>query len=82
MSTRSTHDVGTQRAVVLQLLRDDHPARWSRVELERELPGDDRTALERALRHLADVEVVVLDGDRVRASAPARYLETLGLICV
>jgi hypothetical protein len=44
---RGDRDRRVERAVVLQVLRDDHEARWSRTEL-----GDE----------LADVEVSVVDG--------------------
>jgi hypothetical protein len=80
--SKSTHDLGTERFVVLQLLRDDHPERWSRAELERELQGVVSDALGRALASLAGEGVVVLDGEVVRASRCVRRVHALGVICI
>jgi hypothetical protein len=41
-----------ERAIVLQVLRDDHLRRWSREELQVELYDIDPRALRKALRRL------------------------------
>jgi hypothetical protein len=66
-----------QRAVVLQVLRDDHPQWWTRTELERDLGP---TALTGAMAKLAADDVIQVDGERVRASRCVRHLDALGLI--
>jgi hypothetical protein len=70
-----------ERAIVLQLLRDDHDPHWSRVELASEL-GADTTAVETALRGLRASGVVSLADDLVSASPAARRLDELELISV
>jgi hypothetical protein len=71
---------GIQCLVVLQLLRDDHPLRWSRGELERELYDIDPAAIGVALERLREQRVVCAEGERVWASACARHLDALGFI--
>lgn len=68
-----------QRAVVLQVLRDDHPERWTGVELERSIEPE---AVRAALALLTVEGVVVVDGEMVTASPCARHLDALGLIGV
>jgi DNA-binding transcriptional regulator YhcF (GntR family) len=68
-----------QRAIVLQLLRDDRAPRWSRLELASELDVD-AAGLERALRELDAEGVVLLDPEEVWASRAARRLDELELI--
>jgi hypothetical protein len=68
-----------ERAIVLQLLRDDHDESWSREELLSELGGD-LAALEQALERLHDRGVLSLAGVDVSASDAARSLNELGLI--
>ena len=68
--TRSSRTKGpvdqAERAIVLQVLRDDHPERWTRVELEEEI--EDRTAqvIADTLARLEAEGVVILDGEHVR----------------
>lgn len=69
--------VRVQRAVVLQVLRDDHPQWWTRAELERDLGP---MALTGAVAKLAADDVIQVDGERVRASRCVRHLDALGLI--
>ena len=71
-----------QRAIVLQLLRDDHPERWSRAELEREVSNIKPLDISDALAQLNAERVVVLEAEQVQASACARYLDALELICI
>jgi DNA-binding transcriptional ArsR family regulator len=73
---------GTQFLVVLQLLRDDHPLRWSRGELERELCDVDPATIGVALERLREHGVVLAEDERVWASACVRHLDTLGFICI
>ena len=71
---------GTQCLVVLQLLRDDHPLRWTRGELERELYDVDPEAIGIALERLREQGVVHSEDERVWASPCARHLDALGFI--
>jgi len=68
-----------ERAIVLQLLRDDHSSRWSREELASEL-GAETLALEEALIRLDGACVLGLAADAVWASRTARAIDELGLI--
>ena len=71
-----------ERAIVLQLLRDDHGERWSRTELETELGDIEPLALSDAIADLERHGVVVVQGERVVASPCARQLDELGLVGV
>jgi len=71
-----------QRAVVLQLLRDDRPERWSRADLERELADMPLLAIDRAVVSLAENEVVRVCGNTLSASRASLRLDALGLISV
>ncbi len=73
---------GTQRLVVLQLLRDDHALHWSRGELGRELYDVDPEAIGVALERLCEQGVVHNEGELVRASPCARHMDALGCICI
>jgi DNA-binding GntR family transcriptional regulator len=70
-----------ERAIILQLLEDEHGRRSSSVQLASTL-GAGTGALEQALRRLADAGVVCLDGGEVWASAAARRLDELGLLSI
>jgi hypothetical protein len=68
-----------ERAIVLQLLRDDHDERWTLGELEREIPDlPTPYALDRLK---AEGVAVALDG-HVLASRCARRLDDLDLIAI
>ncbi len=71
-----------QRAVVLQVLRDDHPERWTRPELEAEIADIPEQTMLAALVYLAIEEVLDVDDDGVRASQCALYLDSLELVAV
>ncbi len=77
-----TDEEQAERAIVLQVLRDDHPERWTRVELELEI--EDRTAqvIADALVQLEAEGVVILDGEHIRAPACARRMDSLGLVSI
>jgi DNA-binding HxlR family transcriptional regulator len=71
-----------ERAVVLQLLRDDHDERWSRAELEAEINDVEPSVLSSAIAELERRGVVVAQGEHVVASPCARHLDELGLVGV
>ncbi len=77
-----TDEEQVERAIVLQVLRDDHPERWTRAELEIEVFDFDPFTVNEALTRLVADGVVILDGERVRASACARRIDALELIAI
>ena len=77
-----SHQRHRERAIVLQLLRDDHDEWWTRGQLRAELEMSE-DALDQSLRELEQHSVVVMgDTDRVVASPCARHLDALELIGV
>ena len=87
---QAAYDAGLERAIVLQLLRDDHERMWSRAqlasELSSELDADEsesgQQALEDALRRLERDGVIGISEQQAWASSAARRLDELGLIAV
>jgi hypothetical protein len=75
-------DRRTQRALVLQLLRDDHDESWPRSELDAELGDIEEQAIACALASLQEAGVVELEGDSLSASPTAWRLDELALIGV
>ena len=71
-----------QRAIVLQLLCDDHERRWSRAELEAELAEGAPLDIRPALVPLAADRVVYVCGESVWASRALRRLDRLDLIAI
>jgi hypothetical protein len=71
-----------ERAVVLQVLRDDHERRWSRAELESKLSDIERDVFDGALSKLAATGVVHTENEHVCASDATRRLDELELIGV
>jgi len=72
----------SERAIVLQLLRDDHDERWNRGELGAEV-NIGASEMADALDHLEHQGVVVIADDSAVIAAPcARHLDALGLIGV
>ena len=71
-----------ERAIVLQVLRDDCDERWSRAELEREIYDIEPLAINEALERLRDEGVVHLSGEFAWASRCARRLDALGMISI
>jgi DNA-binding HxlR family transcriptional regulator len=71
-----------ERAVVLQVLRDDHEERWPRTELAGEVSDFEPAVLEEALRRLGRDGVLRREGDSVWAACAARRLDELELIGV
>jgi hypothetical protein len=70
-----------ERAIVLELLCEDHDERWPREELAASLRAD-RSTLDAAVERLSDEGVLLLDGEVVLASPCARRIDALNLIGV
>jgi hypothetical protein len=79
---RGERDRCVERAVVLQVLRDDHEWRWSRAELESKLADIEWDVLDMAVARLAATGVVHEENDVVWASEAVRRLDELELIGV
>ncbi|MGH2855264.1 MAG: hypothetical protein ACRDLF_13850 [Solirubrobacteraceae bacterium] len=71
-----------ERAIVLQILRDDHEERWPHAELAREVSDFEPAVLDRALGRLERDGVLHREGGSVRAARAARRLDELELIGV
>ncbi len=71
-----------ERAVVLQILRDDHEERWPRIELAQEISDFEPAVLEEALGRLGRDGVLQREGDSVWAAYAARRLDELELISI
>jgi hypothetical protein len=69
-----------ERAIVMQVLRDDHEERWARVELARVIYGFESAILDEAFARLRRDGVLLVENDYVRASRAARRLDELGLV--
>jgi hypothetical protein len=79
--SRPAGDPGLQRAIILQLLRDDRPRRWTHADLAAELGAEQRT-VDAAVRAL-DADGVVCGGDgEVWASRAALRLDELELLAI
>lgn len=70
-----------ERAIVLELLAEDHDERWPREELAASLRVD-RSVLDAAVERLRDEGVLLLDGKDALASPCARRIDALELIGV
>ena len=77
-----THPDGIERAIVLQVLRDDHHERWIRKELKRELRDVKGRSIDKALGGLEEEGVVELDGEYVWPSRCAQYLNALRMVSI
>jgi DNA-binding HxlR family transcriptional regulator len=71
-----------ERAVILQVLRNDRNERWSRTELEREIYDIEPLAISEALDRLHEEGIVHLAGELTWASRCARRLDELGMISI
>jgi hypothetical protein len=84
--SRAVGEVALERAIVLQLLRDDRERMWSRVQLKTELEAEeskiDQETVEEALRRLHGEGVLGLSEEAAWASSATRALDELGLISV
>jgi hypothetical protein len=77
-----TEDVVAQRAIVLQVLREDHVKPWTRAELESEIYDIEPLAISDALAALNADGVVNIAGEQVRASRAARRMDALGMVSI
>jgi hypothetical protein len=80
--SRAADGAGLERAIILQLLRDDHERMWSREQLTAELALDRSQVIEQALGRLEKEGVIGASEEAVWASSAARRLDELGLIGV
>ncbi len=71
-----------ERAIVLQILRDDHEARWAPAELAGEISDFEPAALDEALVRLEREGVLHREGGSVWAARAARRLDELELISI
>lgn len=72
-----------QRAIVLQVLRDDTEARWTLAELQAEVDDLNPHALSHALDRLLEEGVVVTCGAMFSlASRCALHLDALGMVSI
>jgi hypothetical protein len=71
-----------ERAIVLQVLRNDHPKWWTRAELETEIYDLHPLTVNEALTRLEAEGAVILDGENVEASRCARCLDALGMVSI
>jgi hypothetical protein len=71
-----------ERAIVLQVLRDDHAEPWALEELEREIDDLPAVIVREAVRRLGGVGVVALSEEECKASRAARRLDALELISI
>lgn len=85
-SERSSYELEgeeiAERAIVLQVLRDDHNPRWSRAELELEIFDIAPLTVADALERLSREGVVHLGGEQVWASRCALHLDNLGMVSI
>jgi hypothetical protein len=72
----------TERIIVLELLRKDHPEWWSRAEVLSRLDDIDEDAILGSLAHLERLGLLDRDGARFKASDRLRYIDSLELICI
>jgi DNA-binding HxlR family transcriptional regulator len=71
-----------ERAIVLQVLRDDHDERWTRAELAHEIPDFEPAALDEALTRLERDGVLRRVGASMSAAPATRRLDELELISI
>jgi hypothetical protein len=71
-----------ERAIVLQLLSDEHHMRWSHDELTGALAHLPASDLSEAILRLDADGVLERRGERIWASRPTRRLDELALIAV
>lgn len=84
--SRAAEGTSLERAIVLQLLRDDRERIWSRAQLRAELEADQselgREAVEEALGRLEGEGVLDMSAEAAWAAKAVRRLDELGLISV
>jgi hypothetical protein len=77
--SRPVDGMRLERAIVLQLLRDDHESRWTREELFAEIDAG-ASALEKALSRLGADGILCAAEGHIWASRAAQRVDELGLI--
>ncbi len=71
-----------ERAIVLQLLRDDHRERWSDKQIQRAIPDFKPEAIRKAIVRLEAGGVICCLDEFIGASRCAQYLDSLELISI
>jgi hypothetical protein len=71
-----------ERAIALQLLRDDHPGNWSRLQLEEALDDISPEAINEAIKRLTASRVIWRLDPLFGTTPCTRHLDSLGLIGV
>jgi hypothetical protein len=71
-----------ERAIVLQVLRDDHDERWTRAELEEQVSDLAPQAICDGLARLESESVIVTEGRHVLASRCVRHIDRLELVSI
>jgi DNA-binding HxlR family transcriptional regulator len=71
-----------QRAIVMQVLREDHTEPWTRAELESEIYDIEPMAISDALAALEAEGVLDTQGEQVQASRCAWRLDALGMVSI
>ncbi len=71
-----------ERAIILELLRDDHDERWSRAELQAAIDPIEPALLRKLLDDLERHGIIEFVEDCVVASRCARHIDELDLIGV
>jgi hypothetical protein len=71
-----------ERAIVLQVLRDDRDARWSRLALAHEISDFEPVLIELALTRLRREGILATATTSARAASATRRLDELELIAV
>lgn len=73
-------DKQLERAIVLQLLRNDHRERWSDKQIEHALYDFKPEAIQKAIVRLESGGVICCLDEFIGASRCAQYLDSLDLI--
>ncbi len=71
-----------KRAILFQLLRDDHAECWERPELEEELSDLPSADFAAGLDRLREQRIAYLLKGHVWATCCARYLDSLGVVSI
>jgi DNA-binding MarR family transcriptional regulator len=71
-----------ERAIILQVLRDDRDERWSRAEMQTEVFDVDPSAISDALERLEWHGVVVRYDDEYMASRCALHMDAIGMVSI
>lgn len=71
-----------ERAIVLQVLRDDRDAHWSRMALVREISDCEPALIDQALTRLRREGILMSASTRVCAAPATRRLDELELIAL